>query len=88
MRQCMKVTITFFSFLFSVLLYLPLLFRYCFFFLFLYFFQNPLDDPDYYYGGSMRDLTTRRGNRRKSSSASHIGKKTIPRTIQLILAEF
>ena len=29
---------------------------------------------DYYYGGSMRDLSNRHGNRRKSSSASHIGK--------------
>merc|ERR1712223_81716 len=36
------------------------------------------DDPDYYYGGSMRDLSTRRGNRRKSSSASHIGPGSLP----------
>ena len=88
MHQCMKVTITFFSFFIFRFALFAFAFSLLFFFFSFYFFQNPLDDPDYYYGGSMRDLSTRRGNRRKSSSASHIGKKTVPRTTQLILAEF
>lgn len=35
-------------------------------------------EDDYYYGGSMRDLSSRHGNRRKSSSASHIGPGSLP----------
>jgi len=30
-------------------------------------------DNDYFYGGSMRDLSNRHTGRRKSSSVSHIG---------------
>jgi len=36
------------------------------------------DDNDYYYGGSMRDLSSRHTGRRKSSSASHIGPGSLP----------
>jgi len=42
-------------------------------FLFLIAFSKPFLDNDYYYGGSMRDLSSRHTGRRKSSSASHIG---------------
>ena len=48
------------------------LFPFLAFSLFCEFFVN---SDDYYYGGSMRDLSSRHGNRRKSSSASHIGKR-------------
>jgi len=41
--------------------------------LFLIAFSKPFLDNDYYYGGSMRDLSSRHTGRRKSSSASHIG---------------
>ena len=56
-----------------------------FFLLFPLFFQKTKihSVDDYYYGGSMRDLSSRRGNRRKSSSASHIGKNTKPRKTNL-----
>jgi calmodulin-regulated spectrin-associated protein len=74
----MKVTITFFSFFYFRFALFAFAFSLLFFFFSFYFFQNPLDDPDYYYGGSMRDLSTRRGNRRKSSSASHIGPGSLP----------
>lgn len=35
-------------------------------------------EDDYYYGGSMRDLSSRHGNRRKSTSQSHIGPGSLP----------
>ncbi len=35
-------------------------------------------ESDYYYGGSMRDLSGRHTGRRKSSSASHLGEPTRP----------
>ena len=65
---------TYFLKLWFVLLLALFYFLRCFEFAVIFLFLG-LDD--YYYGGSMRDLSSRHGNRRKSSSASHIGKKII-----------
>ena len=60
-------------FIFLIIFLRCFVFAMIFPFLFPWFFR--LSDDYNYYGGSMRDLSGRHGNRRKSTSQSHIGKK-------------